>query len=166
MNLEWYGVKTFPGYEYKVQERLEKLIKKDGLEEQIVESFIPTYKTYSFVRKDIKLKEELIFPGYVFIKMNLTNEIMYSVRGVQYIIGYAGVNEQKQKPDVITIDEIKKMQEDSRKLYTTLDVGSKVLFTDGFEEEEVIISSFNLENETLDTENGKTLSFDKIKKIK
>ncbi len=166
MNLEWYGVKTFPGYEHKVQEKLVKLIQKEGLENQITDTFIPTYKNYTFVRKEIKLKEELVFPGYVFIKMNLTNELMYTVRGVQYIIGYAGTNEQKQKPDILTEEEIQKMISDSQKLTTTIEEGTNVLFTDGFNEEEVTIKTIDLYKETITTTDQRTIHFDNIKKIK
>ncbi len=166
MGLEWYGVKTFPGYEHKVQEKLNKLIEKEGLESQITDTFIPTYKNYTFVRKEIRLKEELIFPGYVFIKMNLTNELMYTVRGVQYIIGYAGTNEQKQKPDILTEEEVQKMVLDSQKLSTSIEEGTNVLYIDGFNEEEVTIKSIDLNNKTITTTNDKIINFDNVKKIK
>lgn len=140
----WYGVKTFPGYENKVKENLEKLIKKDHLEESITEILIPTYKNYRFVRKEIKLREELIFPGYVFIKMNLTNEIMYAVRGVQYITGYSGVNNSNKINDIISEEEIQKMIQDSTIRKTDIEIGSKVKVLDGIEEYEATIKKINL----------------------
>ncbi len=165
----WYGVRTFPGYEHKVEEKLKKLIEKDSLENSIEDICIPTYKNYTFVRRVLKRKEELVYPGYVFIKMNLTNELMYSVRGVQYILGYAGTNEMKKKPDVITDDEMEKMMLDSEKRTSTLEIGDRVIASDGFTEYEVEIRELDLIKETLKAEiNGKVeeFAFDKILKIK
>lgn len=163
---QWYGVRTFPGYENKVQEGLKKLIEKNYLEEQIEDIFIPTNKKYTFVRRDIKKKEELIFPGYVFIKMNLTNELMYSVRGVQYIVGYAGTNEMKKKPDPITEEEIQRMIVESSRLSTDLEVGQSVAVADLDGERAVVIKEINLNEEKIITEGGEVFPFDQVKKMK
>ncbi len=166
---EWYGIRTFPGYEHKVAENIKKLIKKDSLENSIDEVFIPTYKNYTFVRKIIKKKEELIYPGYVFVKMNLTNEIMYSVRGVQYVLGYAGTNELKKKPDYITKEEMQQMIKDSDRALTTLKEGDNVLLLDGLNEYEVKIKSVDPYTETMEViKDGELIkvNFEKINKIK
>ncbi len=161
---QWYGVRTFPGYEQKVKSGIEKLIEKNDLQEQVTDIFFPTYKKYTFVRKDIKLKEELIFPGYVFVKMNLTNENMYSVRGVQYIVGYAGTNELKKKPDPITDDEINKMIKTSEQLLTDLEVGQEVAVDNYGEKEPAKIQEINLEEEVIITTDGKKVPFVDVKK--
>ncbi len=161
---QWYGVRTFPGYEQKVKSGIEKLIEKNDLQEQVTDIFIPTYKKYTFVRKDIKLKEELVFPGYVFVKMNLTNENMYSVRGVQYIVGYAGTNELKKKPDPITDEEINKMIKTSEKLLTDLEVGQEVAIDNYGEKELAKIQDINLEEEVITTTDGKKVPFIDVKK--
>ena len=165
---EWYGVKTFPGYEYKVQEKLNKLMQKDKLN-NISDVFIPTYKNYTFVRRVIKLKEELVYPGYVFIKMNLTNEVMYSVRGVQYILGYAGTNELKKKPDIITEAEIAKMEKGSQEITTSLKKGDTIIVIDGMNEYETDIISIDPYTASLEVKIDsklKEFSFDNINKIK
>lgn len=166
---QWYGVRTFPGYEHKVEEKLKKLIEKDGLENSIEDIYIPAYKNYTFVRRVLKRKEELVYPGYVFIKMNLTNEIMYSVRGVQYILGYAGTNEMKKKPDVITEAEMQKMMQDGEKRTSTLEIGDKVIAVVGLNEYEVEILELDLIRETLKAEINNQVEefkFENILKVK
>lgn len=161
---KWYGVRTFPGYENKVKEGIEKLIKKNALQDQIEDIFIPTYKKYAFVRKDIRLKEELVFPGYVFVKMKLTNELMYSVRGVQYIIGYAGTNEMKKMPDSITEEEINAMIKNSQSLKTELEEGQEIVIQEVEGDKILKIKNIDLQNKKITTEDGVVRLFDEIKK--
>ena len=162
---EWYGVRTFPGYETKVKEGLEKLIKKDDLSEQITDIFIPTYKRYTFVRNDIKLKEELVFPGYIFLKMNLTNELMYSVRGVQYITGYAGTRKNNKELDPITEEEIQVMVENTAVIESDLNNGQNVYVADfSGEKERVTIKEVDTLKKEILTKQGKIYSFKEISK--
>lgn len=168
MEKNWYVIRTFPGYESKVQEKLMKKVKKEEMDNSIVETYIPTRKKYIFVRKKLKLKEELIHPGYIFIKMMMTNETMYFVRGIQYVTGYAGKNENKKFPDHATEEEINRMKVQSQEVEVGLKIGDKIIINDGFDKHECEVKNIDTFTEhitvNLDGEDKK-YSFDNIEKI-
>lgn len=168
MEEKWYAVRTFPGYEYKVQDKLLKKVEKEKLGNVISETYIPVYKNYIFVRKNLKLREELIYPGYVFIKMNLTNEVMYFVRGIQYVIGYAGTSENKKFPDPVSQSEVDQMIIESQKFTLALEVGDNTKINDGFETKTGKVQTIDPKTEKIDVQiDGeiKTYNFNQIEKM-
>lgn len=166
---KWYAIRTFPGYENKVRENLEKKIKKENLEESIVDIYVPAYKKYIFVSRKLKMRQELVFPGYIFIKTELTNDILYTIRGVQYVTGYAGMNDNTKLPDPVEDDEIQRMQDETKDINIEIGKNSVVFYNDGFEKIEAIVKEVNLKNEEVEIEFDskiKRVSFDSIEKFK
>lgn len=169
MELKWYAVKTFTGYEHKVSEKLEKKIERESLEDYISDIYISTTKRFVFIRGKLKLREEMIYPGYIFIKMNLTSEIMYTVRGVQYVTGYSGKNENKKIPDSIPEEEMNVMKKQAEEVLIELSPGDIVTYVDGFDKKEAKIVEINLDKEEMMVEVEATqvnASFEKIEKYK
>ena len=78
---KWYVVHTYSGYENKVASNLEKTVENRQLQELIQEIRVPTEKvteiTEAGKRKEVERK---IFPGYVIVKMVMTDESWYAVR--------------------------------------------------------------------------------------
>ncbi len=68
MAKEWYAVRTFNGYEQKVIDNLKKQIENEGMSNLITDIYLPVIKRYTFVRSKLKMKEELLFPGYILSK--------------------------------------------------------------------------------------------------
>lgn len=150
MEKKWYAIRTFPGYEYKVQEKLIKKVEKENLNKVITQTYIPTYKNYVFIRKNLKLREELIYPGYIFIEMTMTNETMYFVRGIQYVIGYAGKSENKKFPDPVFEKEVEQMRLESKRVNIVIEIGNNVKINDGFNVVNGKVKKINVEKEELD----------------
>ncbi len=123
---EWYAVRTFPSYENKVAEKLKKQISIEGKESVISKIYIPVRKRYVFVRGRLKLKEELLFPGYMFVKMEFTEDTFYFVRGIQYVTGYAGISSMKQIPKPMKESEYETMVKEVEKIEIDLQPGDLI----------------------------------------
>ena len=66
---KWYIVQTQHGYENKVRERIDKRVKENGMDDLIVDIYIPS-QTVSVTKNGKKVnKEEFSYPGYVLVKM-------------------------------------------------------------------------------------------------
>ena len=91
-NLEprWYVVHTYSGYENKVKTDLEKTIKNRELEDYFFDIVVPMEEQIEI--KDGKRKANLkkVFPGYVLVKMIVTEESWYIVRNTRGVTGFVG----------------------------------------------------------------------------
>ncbi len=142
---EWYAVRTFPSYENKVAEKLKKQIAIEGKESVISQIYIPVRKKFVFVRGHLKLKEELLFPGYMFVKMEFTDDTFYFVRGIQYVTGYAGISSMKQIPKPMKDAEYDTMVEEVERIEIDLQEGDLITITnhDLYEGEIVRVNSID-----------------------
>ena len=85
----WYVVHTYSGYENKVASNLEKTVENRQLQDLIQEIRVPTEKVLE-VGTDGKRKEveRKTFPGYVIVKMIMTDESWYAVRNIRGCTGF------------------------------------------------------------------------------
>ena len=99
----WYVVYTYSGYENKVKVTLEKLVENRGMQDKIQEIIIPMEEEIEI--KDGKQKTSIkkVFPGYVFIKMIMTDETWYIVKNIKGVFNFVGVGE---KPLPLTEKEM------------------------------------------------------------
>ena len=90
MVARWYVVHTYSGYENKVKTDLEKTIKNRELEDFFFDIIVPMEEQIEI--KDGKRKTNLkkVFPGYVLIKMIVTEESWYIVRNTRGVTGFVG----------------------------------------------------------------------------
>ena len=102
----WYVVHTYSGYENKVKTDLEKTIKNRELEDYFFDIIVPMEEQIEI--KDGKKKKNLkkVFPGYVLIKMIVTEETWYIVRNTRGATGFVGSGTE---PIPLTDEEIRKM---------------------------------------------------------
>ena len=107
-NLEprWYVVHTYSGYENKVKTDLEKTVKNRELEDYFFDIVVPLEEQIEI--KDGKRKTNLkkVFPGYVLIKMIVTEESWYIVRNTRGVTGFVGSGT---NPIPLTEEEIRNM---------------------------------------------------------
>ncbi len=105
-SMEWYVIYTYSGYENKVKSTLEKLIENRGLEDKIEEIIIPMEEEIEI--KDGKQKTSIkkVFPGYVLVKMIMTDETWYIIKGIKGVFNFVGMGE---KPLPLTDDELKSL---------------------------------------------------------
>ena len=99
----WYVVHTYSGYENKVASDLATMVESRGMQELIQEIRIPT-ETVTEIKEDKKKEiERKIFPGYVLIKMVVTDDSWYVVRNIRGCTGFVGP---ASKPVPLTDEEV------------------------------------------------------------
>ncbi len=125
---KWYIVHTYSGYENKVASNLEKTVENRGLSDLIQQVYVPT-ETVTEVkdnkRKDVERK---IFPGYVIVKMILTDETWYVVRNIRGCTGFVGPSS---KPIPLTKEEVARLGIDKKSVEVSYNVGDSVIIVDG-----------------------------------
>ena len=86
----WYVVNVYSGFEKKVAEHIQEQAAKKNLSEQIEMILVPTEEVIE-IKKGAKVtSERQFFPGYVLIKMTLTDEVWHLVRHVPKVSGFLG----------------------------------------------------------------------------
>lgn len=129
-NLEprWYVVHTYSGYENKVKTDLEKTIKNRELEDFFFDIVVPMEEQIEI--KDGKRKANLkkVFPGYVLVKMIVTEESWYIVRNTRGVTGFVGSGTD---PIPLTNEEIRKMGFETTVINVDYDVNDSVKVVNG-----------------------------------
>lgn len=87
---EWYVIHTFSGHELKVKDSIEKMVKNRGIEDKILEVSVPMEEVIEMKDGQRKVKKRKKIPGYVFLKMIITNETWYLVRNTRGVTGFVG----------------------------------------------------------------------------
>ena len=107
-NLEprWYVVHTYSGYENKVKTDLEKTVKNRDLEEYFFDIIVPMEEQIEIKEGKRKANLKKVFPGYVLIKMIVTEETWYIVRNTRGVTGFVGSGTD---PIPLTDEEIRNM---------------------------------------------------------
>lgn len=129
-NLEprWYVVHTYSGYENKVKTDLEKTVKNRELEDYFFDIVVPLEEQIEI--KDGKRKTNLkkVFPGYVLIKMIVTEESWYIVRNTRGVTGFVGSGTD---PIPLTTEEIRNMGFEVAVVNVDYDVNDSVKVVNG-----------------------------------
>lgn len=86
----WYVLHTYSGYENKVKNSLEKLIESNGLQNFILDIVVPTEESFEQNGNKIKKISKKVYPGYVFVKMVMSDEMWYRVRNIRGVTGFVG----------------------------------------------------------------------------
>ena len=119
----WYVAHTYSGYENKVKDTLEKAVENRQMQDIIQEVVVPMEEQIEI--KDGKRKATLkkVFPGYVLIKMILTEESWYVVRNVRGVTGFVGAGG---KPEPLTDEEVRAMGFETAPVQIDYEVGDTV----------------------------------------
>ncbi len=129
-NLEprWYVVHTYSGYENKVKTDLEKTVKNRELEDFFFDIVVPLEEQIEI--KDGKRKTNLkkVFPGYVLIKMIVTEESWYIVRNTRGVTGFVGSGTD---PIPLTTEEIRNMGFEIAAVNVDYDINDSVKVVNG-----------------------------------
>lgn len=102
----WYVVHTYSGYENKVKADLEKTIKNRELEEFFFDIIVPMEEQIEIKDGQKKTNLKKVFPGYVLVKMIVTEQTWYIVRNTRGVTSFVGSGTD---PIPLTDDEIRKM---------------------------------------------------------
>ena len=104
--LEWYVVHTYSGYENKVKDNLEKAVENNGMQNLIQEVIVPTEEVVEIRNGKRVTTQHKTFPGYVLVRMIITNESWYVVRNTRGVTGFVGP---ESKPIPLTAEELDRM---------------------------------------------------------
>ena len=125
---KWYVVHTFSGYENKVATDLMTIVENRGLTDQIHDVKIPT-ETVEEIKNGQRVEvERKIFPGYVLVKMIMSDANWFVVRNVRGCTGFVGPNG---KPVPLTEREIANMGVEKKEIVVNYEVGDTVSIIDG-----------------------------------
>ncbi len=127
---KWYVAHTYSGYENKVANNIMKAVENRRLEEFVDEVRVPT-EIVQEIDKNGKQKEveRKTFPGYVFVKMVMTDETWYIVRNTRGVTGFVGPGS---KPVPLSEDEVLRLGvEEVKQIEVSYAVGDSVRILDG-----------------------------------
>ena len=125
---KWYVVHTYSGYENKVKTDLEKTIKNRELEDFFFNIVVPMEEQVEIKDGVRKTNLKKVFPGYVLIKMIVTEESWYIVRNTRGVTGFVGSGTD---PIPLTDTEIRNMGFDEVPVNIDYDVSDTVQVVNG-----------------------------------
>ncbi|HPV70373.1 MAG TPA: transcription termination/antitermination protein NusG [Candidatus Magasanikbacteria bacterium] len=103
----WYVLHTYSGYEENVAHSLKQRIESMGMQDKIFGILIPTEKKIKIKNGKRKVVTEKIFPGYVLVEMEVTDDSWYVVRNTPNVTGFIGSGTM---PIPISEDEVRAIQ--------------------------------------------------------
>ncbi len=137
----WYVVHTYSGYENKVKANIEKAIKNRNMQDLIHLVEVPMQDEIEEKNGAKKTVQRKVFPGYVLIKMVMTDDTWYVVRNTRGVTGFVGPDS---KPVSLSVDEIQSMGIDVALLKPQVDIGDAVkILTGAFENSEGIVKEIH-----------------------
>ena len=127
-NAKWYVAHTYSGYENTVAASIEKAVENRGMHELIHEDNTPMETVTEITDNGPKTVERKVFPGYVLVKMVMTDETWHLVRNVRGVTGFVGSGN---KAIPLTDEEIAALGVEKREIVVGYQVGDSVKITDG-----------------------------------
>ena len=147
-NANWYVIHTYSGYENAVKTTIEKFVNGRHLEDMILDIQIPLETVTEITEAgNAKEVERKVFPGYVLIKMVMTDDTWHLVRNVRGVTGFVG--EASNKPIPLTEEEVLALGMEKHEIVVLYNVGDNVRISDG------PLASFTGVVEEIDAEKNK-----------
>ncbi len=144
--LKWYVAHTYSGYENTVAASIERAVENRNMHDLITEVSIPLETVTEITENGPKTVERKVFPGYVLVKMVMTDDTWHLVRNIRGVTGFVGTGD---KAIPLTDDEISALGVEKREVIVSYNVGDSVKITDG------ALESFIGTVEEVDKERGK-----------
>jgi transcriptional antiterminator NusG len=152
MAARWYVVHVYSGFERKVAQSIREQAQQKGMAEQFVEVLVPTEEVVELRRGAKVNAERKFFPGYVLIKMDMSDESWHLVKNTPKVTGFLGG---KGRPTPISEAEAARIQHQVQegierpKPSIVFEIGEQVRVSDG------PFTSFNGMVEEVDEEKGR-----------
>ena len=126
---KWYVAHTYSGYENSVKTAIEKFVANRHLEDMILDIQIPL-ETVTEVTDagEVKEVERKVFPGYVLVKMIMTDDTWHLIRNIRGVTGFVG---SANNPIPLPEQEVASLGMDKREIVVLYNVGDTVKITDG-----------------------------------
>ena len=152
MAKRWYVVHVYSGFEKKIAQQLKELAAQKGLADQIEEVLVPMEEVVELRRGQKVNAERKFFPGYVLVKMELTDDTWHLVKSTPKVTGFLGT---KLRPTPISDAEAERIMRQTQegverpRPSVIFEVGEQVRVADG------PFTSFNGTVEEVDEEKGR-----------
>ena len=144
--LKWYVAHTYSGYENTVAASIERAVENRNMHDLITEVTIPLETVTEITDNGPKTVERKVSPGYVLVKMVMTDDTWHLVRNIRGVTGFVGA---ANKAIPLTDDEIAALGVEKHEVVVSYDVGDSVKITDG------ALESFIGTVEEVDKDRGK-----------
>lgn len=125
---KWYVVHTYSGYENKVKVNLEKIVENRRMQDYIVDVVVPMEEQIEIKDGKKKVTLKKVFPGYVLVKMIMSDDSWYVVRNTRGVTGFVGPGS---KPVPLSDDEVRKMGVEQFETIVDFIIGDSVKVTEG-----------------------------------
>ncbi|HPT79113.1 MAG TPA: transcription termination/antitermination protein NusG [Candidatus Atribacteria bacterium] len=125
---KWYVIHTYSGYENKVKANLEKTVENRGLHDLIFEIKVPMEEQVEVKNGKRKAVLRKVFPGYVMVKMIMTDESWYIIRNTRGVTGFVGPGS---KPIPLTDEEVRSLGVEDIPVTLDAEVGDNVRVISG-----------------------------------
>lgn len=130
---KWYVIQAMSGHEKKVKKTIEENRDAHGMTDLIEEVLVPTENVAEVKKGQQKVSEKRLWPGYILVKMNLSDDSWQYIKNTTGVIGFLG----GEKPSALTEDEVAKILnelKDKKKEVVqkhNIENGDKVKINDG-----------------------------------
>ena len=135
MAKRWYVVHVYSGFEKKIAQQIKEQAAQKGLGDQFDEILVPSEEVTEVRRGQKVNSERKFFPGYVLVKMEMSDEAWHLVKDTPKVTGFLG---NKNKPSPITeaeaqriVNQVKEGVDKPRKPAVVFEVGEQVRVADG-----------------------------------
>ena len=179
---DWYVVHSYAGYENRVRTNLESRTQSLNMEDYIFQIEVPTHEVIEIKSGKRQQVQEKVLPGYILVRMDLTDESWAAVRNTPGVTGFVGLSS---RPSPLSLDEVAnllapvpeekaaKKAETMRAAAVDFEVGQSVTVMDGpFATLPATVSEINPDTQKLKVlvsifgrETPVELSFDQVSKI-
>jgi transcription termination/antitermination protein NusG len=179
---DWYVVHSYAGYENRVRTNLESRTQSLNMEDYIYQVEVPTHEVTEIKGGKRQQVQEKVLPGYILVRMDLTDESWAAVRNTPGVTGFVGLSS---RPSPLSLDEVATLlapepeekvaakAESVRAASVDFEVGQSVTVMDGpFATLPATVSEINADTQKLKVlvsifgrETPVELSFDQVSKI-
>ena len=128
MALNWYVIHTLSSYEGKVKKLIEAESKKWPEKEMIGDIKVPTLEMAELRGGKKRIVKKKFMPGYVFIELDMTDELYRKVRNIPGVMGFVSSGAE---PQVLTNEEMQNLFTEMGEVKTDEKVAPRILFAEG-----------------------------------
>ena len=119
----WYVAHTYSGYENKVKASIEKVVENRNLQHLIYDIRVPVETVIEKNGDKEKEVENKVFPGYVLVKMTMTDESWHAVRNIRGVTGFVGPGS---RPTPLSDAEVAALEIEEKRVQLSFAVGDTV----------------------------------------
>ncbi|MCL1819870.1 MAG: transcription termination/antitermination protein NusG [Oscillospiraceae bacterium] len=125
---KWYVVHTYSGYENKVAATIEKAVENRKMHDLIFQCLVPMETVEEVTDQKRKMVDRKVFPGYVLVKMIMTDDSWHVVRNTRGVTGFVGPGSH---PIALTEREVEALGVEKREIHVKYAVGDSVKIIEG-----------------------------------